>query len=45
MEEITCSKPLKADSTTMSAKAPTLIPTMEIHVMMLIRLWLFLASR
>ena len=45
IEEITFSKPLKAESTTMSAKEPTLIPRMEIQVMILMRLWLFLATR
>ena len=45
VDEITFSKPLKADSTTISAKEPTLIPKMEIHVMILMRLWLFLARR
>ena len=38
IEEITFSKPLKADSTTISANEPTLIPKMEIHVMILMRL-------
>lgn len=45
IDEITFSKPLKAESTTMSANEPTLIPKMEIQVMILMRLWLFLASR
>ena len=45
IEEITFSNPLKADSTTISANEPTLIPRMEIHVMILMRLWLFLANR